>query len=37
VMIYRSRTDVVVRTSGEVLSGDPVVPGFSCPVSELFQ
>jgi Uma2 family endonuclease len=37
VTIYLSRTDVQVRTVGEVLTGDPVVPGFSCRVDELFR
>ncbi|MDZ4656707.1 MAG: Uma2 family endonuclease [Bythopirellula sp.] len=36
VTIYRSRTDIQVRTVGEVLDGEPVVPGFSCAVEELF-
>jgi Uma2 family endonuclease len=37
VTIYRSRTDVSVVVAGEVLSGDPDVHGFSCPVDELFR
>ena len=37
VTIYLSRTDVQVKTAGEVLQGDPVVPGFSCVVDELFK
>jgi Uma2 family endonuclease len=37
VTIYHSRTEVQVRTAGEVLTGDPVVPGFSCSVDELFR
>jgi Uma2 family endonuclease len=37
VTIYLSRTDVRVRTAGESLQGDPVVPGFSCRVDELFR
>lgn len=37
VTIYLSRTEVQVKTVGEVLEGGPVVPGFSCPVDELFR
>jgi Uma2 family endonuclease len=37
VTIYRSLTDVIVKTSGEMLVGDPVLPGFSCTVDELFR
>lgn len=37
VTIYQSLTNVRVVTSGETLAGDPVVPGFSCPVDELFR
>lgn len=36
VTVYLSRTNVDVRTADDTLSGDPVVPGFSCQVSELF-
>ena len=36
VTVYFSRTNVQVKTSGEILEGDPVVPGFSCAVDELF-
>ncbi len=37
VTIYRSRTDVQIKAAGETLVGDPVVPGFSCAVDELFR
>jgi Uma2 family endonuclease len=37
VTIYSSRTEVAVLTAGDTLQGDPVVPGFSCRVDELFQ
>jgi Uma2 family endonuclease len=37
VTVYRSRTDIQVKTAGETLPGDPVVPGFSCRVDELFR
>jgi Uma2 family endonuclease len=36
VTIYQSTTNVVVKTAGETLRGDPVVPGFSCAVDEFF-
>jgi Uma2 family endonuclease len=37
VTIYQSPTKVQIVTAGETLLGDPVVPGFSCEVVELFQ
>ncbi|MEX2170982.1 MAG: Uma2 family endonuclease [Pirellulales bacterium] len=37
VTIYSSQADVQVKTADEVLQGDPVVPGFSCAVAELFR
>lgn len=37
VTIYLSRTNFRVVTAGETLTGDPVVPGFACAVSELFR
>jgi Uma2 family endonuclease len=37
VAIHRSRTDIQIRTVGETLEGGSVVPGFSCPVDELFR
>jgi Uma2 family endonuclease len=37
VTIYQSRTNVQVKVAGEMLPGDPVVPGFSCAVNELFE
>ncbi len=36
VTIYRSRKDVQVRAANETLDGEPIVPGFSCKVEELF-
>lgn len=36
VTIYESATDVRVVTAGEVLRGEPLVPGFECPVDALF-
>jgi Uma2 family endonuclease len=37
VAIHRSRTGVQIKTAGEILNGDPVVPGFACQVDELFR
>ena len=37
VTVYLSRTDVQAKAAGDVLVGDPVVPGFSCTVDELFR
>ena len=37
VTIYGSATNVEVITAGDTLHGDPVVPGFSCAVDELFR
>lgn len=37
VTIYHSLTNVVVRAAGQTIAGDPVMPGFSCSVNELFQ
>ena len=37
VTVYQSLTNVRVVTAGEALVGDPVVPGFSCAVDELFR
>ncbi len=37
VTVYLSKTNVVVKTAGETLRGDPVVPGFSCAVDEFFR
>lgn len=37
ITVYRSRTDVQVRTAGETLEGNSVVPGFTCAVDELFR
>ena len=36
IMVYRSLSDVHVRHEGDVLTGDPVLPDFSCPVAEIF-
>jgi Uma2 family endonuclease len=37
VTIYRSLTDITVMTVAETLDGGDVVPGFCCPVGELFR
>jgi Uma2 family endonuclease len=37
VTVYRSRTDIQLKTAGDLLEGAPLVPGFTCPVSELFR
>ncbi len=37
VTIYPSRKDIQVKAADETLAGDPVVPGFSCAVEELFR
>jgi Uma2 family endonuclease len=37
VTVYRTRTNVQVVTADETLTGDPVVPGFSCDIDELFR
>jgi Uma2 family endonuclease len=37
VTIYQSTKNVVVKTAGETLQGDPVVPGFSCAVDQFFR
>jgi Uma2 family endonuclease len=37
VTVYRSLTDTQRLSSGDTLSGEPVLPGFSCRVSEFFE
>ena len=37
VMIYRSETDSTLLNYEDTLTGEDVVPGFSCPVAELFE
>jgi Uma2 family endonuclease len=37
VTVYFSRNEVHVKTAGEILEGNPVVPGFSCALTELFR
>ena len=37
VTIHQPGKSAQVRSAGELLTGDPVVPGFSCPVDEIFR
>ena len=37
VTIYRSETDIEILTHEDTLTGEEVVPGFSCPVAHLFE
>ena len=37
VTIYRSETDIEILTHEDTLTGEEVVPGFSCPVARLFE
>jgi Uma2 family endonuclease len=37
VIIHQAGKRAQIRSVGEILEGDPVVPGFSCPVDEFFQ
>jgi Uma2 family endonuclease len=36
VTVYRSPVELRVLTTADTLSGEDVIPGFSCPVAELF-
>ncbi len=36
ITVYRSVRDVQVLHEGDTLNGDPVIPGFSCSVTEIF-
>ncbi len=36
VTVHRSATDITILTEKDDLSGGPLLPGFSCPVSEIF-
>ena len=37
VMVYRSETDFTVLNYEDTLTGEDVVPGFACPVAQLFE
>ncbi len=36
VLVYQSETDIKILTREDTLTGGDVVPGFSCPVAQLF-
>ena len=36
VLVYRSETDIQLLTQNDILTGEDVVEGFSCPVAALF-
>lgn len=37
VTVYRSERDITLLTREDALTGEDVVPGFTCPVSQLFE
>ena len=37
VTVYRSEKDIALLTCENTLTGEDVVPGFACPVSQLFE
>ena len=37
VTVYRSEKDIALLTFEDTLTGEDVVPGFTCPVSQLFE
>ena len=37
VTVYRSRSDIQVKTPGDALDGEPLLPGFSIAIDELFR
>ena len=37
VTVYRSESDIGLLTREDTLTGEDVVPGFACPVSQLFE
>ena len=37
VTVYRSESDIALFTREDTLTGEDVVPGFACPVSQLFE
>ena len=37
VMVYRSETDFTLLTREDILTGEDVVKGFTCPVAQLFE
>ena len=36
ILVYRSETDIQLLTQNDILTGEDVVEGFSCPVAALF-
>ncbi len=36
VTVYRAPTDVTILRESDVLDGGATVPGFQCPVAEIF-
>ena len=36
IVVYRSDGDIQMLGPEDTLTGDPVLPGFSCPVKDLF-
>ena len=37
VTVYRSERDIILLTYEDTLTGEDIVPGFVCPVSQLFE
>jgi len=37
ITVYRSLTDIKVRRGADPLTGEDVLPGFECQVSEVFE
>ena len=37
VTVYRSESDIMLLTREDTLTGEDVVPGFTCPVSQFFE
>ena len=37
VTVYRSESDITLLTREDTLTGEDVVPGFACPISQLFE
>ena len=36
ITVYRSLTDITILTEMDTLEGGDIIPGFSCPVAEVF-
>ncbi|MCY4566899.1 MAG: hypothetical protein OXD49_01205 [Candidatus Poribacteria bacterium] len=37
VTVYHSKSDIEILTHEATLTGEDVVPGFTCPVEKLFE